>query len=224
MPTNNKNFKEYALDNNQKKIIKNLEFLMDIGFYLAGGTALSLQIGHRRSYDLDFYTQKDFNGKELARTIHNRFGRDLQSSKSALNTLSVKIKNTEISFFQYSYKLIRKTINYRSILVASKEDIAAMKIDAIIGRGTKRDFADIYFLLKEFGLKKIIELTKIKYGKLFNEQNCLYALRYFKDAEVSQKDRKKLYIYSSVDWKEIKSYISNQVISYQKSIIKELRR
>lgn len=224
MPINNKNFKEYTLDSNQKKIIKNLDFLKDFGFYLAGGTALALQIGHRRSYDLDFYTREDFNGKELAKIIQSRFGRDVQKPKSALNTLWIKVKNVEISFFKYSYKLIRPTINYQSVTIASKDDIAAMKIEAIIGRGVKRDFVDVYFLLKEFGLKKVIEFARAKYGDLFNEQNCLYALQYFKDAEAKQKDRKRIYIYSNISWNDVKSYLKSQVISYQKLIIKELRK
>ena len=93
------------------------------------------------------------------------------------------------------------------------------KIEAVIGRGTKRDFVDIYYLLKKYGLKQILKFTQKKYPEAFNELNCLQALMYFKDAENLQKDRKRIYLYDNLEWKNIKAGIEQEVKKYQKSII-----
>ena len=126
-----------------------------------------------------------------------------------------------MSFFKYSYKLIRPTISYLTINLAQPEDIAAMKLEAIVGRGVKRDFIDIYYLMKKYNLKQILEFTRQKYSPLFNEMNHLYALTYFNDAETTQKDRKRIYLYKEVQWKDVKKYIEIEVKKYQKLILKK---
>jgi len=215
--------KDFVLNDNQKKIIKKIDFLGN-KFYLAGGTGLALQIGHRTSVDFDFYSEKGFNSEKLLQKFKKVFKKDISESVIVEDTLKFKIKSTNLSFFKYKYPLIRPTIKWQSINLASLEDIAAMKMIAIVQRGTKRDFVDIYYLIKLFGISSIFKLTKQKYQEMFNQYIGSRSLMYFEDAEKKQA-RTRIYLYDpSIDWKTIKSYLKDQVISFQKSIIKELRK
>lgn len=213
--------KEYILNQNQKKFLRRVDFLRNYSFYLAGGTALALQLGHRTSKDLDFYTLKTFRAPEVARQFQELFTGEVSMVRSAPDTLWLKVKFSDLSFFRYPYKLIRPVVPYFSVDLASPEDIAAMKMEAIIGRGKKRDFVDIYYLIKKYGLRKFLKFFREKYPEVFNEQNCLHALMYFKDAEAFQKDRRKIYLYENIEWKDIKKYIENEVKNYQLNSIKK---
>lgn len=213
--------KDYILNWNQKRILKKVGFLKKHRFYLAGGTALALQLGHRTSRDLDFYTPHHFRGLVLTREFQKIFSKEIQKPGLAEDTLWLKFGDTDTSFFRYPYKLIRPSLSYLTVKLASPEDIAAMKIVAIIERGTKRDFVDIYYLMKKYGLKQLLNFTREKYPEAFNEQICLIALMYFKDAEITQKDRKRLYLYENIEWKKIKEYIEKEVKQYQLEAIKK---
>jgi len=212
---------DFILSYNQKKILKNISFLKRYGFYLAGGTALALQFGHRTSQDLDFYTKKHFDPIKLTKEFEKVFKKDLKTSRTAKDTLWIKIKNTDLSFFRYPYSLIRSLVSYKTVKLASIDDIIAMKIEAIITRGKKRDFVDMYFAIKKYGIKKVLSFFKEKYPEAFNEYNCITGLTYFKDAEEREQGRKRIYIYSNVDWRGIKKYITEEVKKYQLSIIKK---
>ncbi|MBU2564556.1 nucleotidyl transferase AbiEii/AbiGii toxin family protein [Patescibacteria group bacterium] len=205
--------KDEILNQNQKKIIKKMEFLKN-NFYLAGGTALALQLGHRTSKDFDFYSKKDFDSKKLYLDFKKEFSKDISEPIYSENTLEFKIGITDISFFKYPYNLIGPFDNYKLLLLANIKDIAAMKVEAIIGRGTKRDFIDIYFLIKKFSLKKILEFTKKKYPETFNEYLCLRSLLYFKDAETKQNRSKIRILNSNINWQSIKNYIIKEVKDY----------
>lgn len=105
--------------------------------------------------------------------------------------------------------------------LASAEDILAMEIEAIIERGTKRDFVDIWYGIKSFGIKQVLKFYQEKYPDVFNEWNCLNALMYFTDADAPQKDRKRLYLFENIEWKNIKTHISEEVKKYQLGLIKK---
>jgi len=197
-----------VLDKGRINLLKKLEFLERYGFYLAGGTALALQIRHRISLDFDFYTEKKFDSTKLREEFDKRF-RGVQEIYIAEDTLGLTVNDIGISFFKYQYPLIRLLQRVESLFIASKEDIAAMKIIAISQRGTRRDFMDIYFLIKEFGLKKIIEFTKEKYP-MFNIYVGLQGLVYFKDADENL-ENERLKLLKDVKWKEVKTYILKEV-------------
>jgi len=200
----------------QISLLKKLGFLKKYGFYLAGGTALALQIGHRTSLDFDFYTKRKFVPKKLHQLIERKFKRVILLGK-AEQTLIAKIDGVATSFFHYPYPLIFSTVRYQNFPpLVSKEDIAAMKIIAISDRGTKRDFIDIYFLLKEFSLKEIFDFVKKKYPN-FNIYVGLRGLTYFVDAEKEQKRR--LYLFHSVSWSKIKKFLIKEVRKYQKECL-----
>jgi len=196
------------LDPKRKKLLSKLGFLDEQGFYMAGGTALALQIGHRTSLDFDFYTEKRFDARKLREQFDKKF-KKVQEIYIAEDTLGLDADGIKMSFFRYSYRLIRSYVQMEDICLASKEDIAAMKILAISQRGKRRDFIDIYFLIKEFGLREIIEFTKEKY-QMFNIYVGLQGLLYFKDAdEDSEKQRFKML--QKADWRGIKKYIKREV-------------
>jgi len=212
---------DFVLSWNQKKILKNISFLQKYGFYLAGGTALALHFGHRTSKDLDFYTKEHFDSLKLIGEFQKVFKKDLKEPKRAEDTLWLKIKNTDLSFFRYPYSLIRPLTSYQSVDLASPEDIIAMKIEAIITRGLKRDFVDIYFAIKRYGVKGILNFFKEKYPEVFNEYNCITALTYFEDAESGEQGRKRIYIYSGITWPKIKKFITEEIKKYQMGLIKK---
>ena len=207
------------LNKQQAVLLKKLKFLEKYSFYLAGGTALSLQIGHRTSLDFDFYTKESFDSLKLQRLFEKKF-KEVVLLQKAEETLIVKINEVAVSFFQYPYPLISPLFEYRGFPpLASKEDIAAMKIIAISDRGGRRDFIDIYFLLKEFSLEQIINFTKKKYPN-FNIYVGLRGLAYFGDAEKPQK--RKLYLFHNVSWNGIKKFLISEVKKYQKECLKQI--
>ena len=192
------------LDKKRIGLLKKLGFIEKYGFYLAGGTALALQIGHRDSLDFDFYTEKKFDSQKLREEFDKRF-KKVQEIYIAEGTLGLDVDGIGVSFFKYSYPLIRPLEKMESIYLASKEDIAAMKIIAISQRGKRRDFIDIYFLLTEFGLKKIIEFIKEKYP-MFNIYVGLQGLVYFKDAD-EDPEKGRFRLLKEVEWEGVKDYI-----------------
>jgi hypothetical protein len=212
-----KDFYFSVLNPKQLRLLKKLKFLKKYGFYLAGGTGLALQIAHRTSLDFDFYTKKKFDSKKIFQSLEKKFKNVILLGK-AEDTLIVKINDVAVSFFRYPYPLIFPTIEIKDLPpLASRQDISAMKVIAISDRGTKRDFIDIYFLLKEFSLKEIMDFVKKKYPN-FNIYFGLRGLTYFVDAEKKQKRR--LYLIHFVSWNKIKKFLIEKVKKYQKECLK----
>ncbi len=215
---------DFVLNWNQRKILKNIRFLEKYGFYLAGGTALALHLGHRTSQDLDFYTKKHFKSKRVYQDFKKAFKKEKISEPDfAEDTLKFRLNITDLSFFRYPDPLIRPLSSWETVKLASPEDIAAMKIEALRTRGLKRDFVDIYFLIEKYGVKKILEFTQEKYPEAFNEYSCIVSLTYFEDAEKQEQGRKRIYIYSGITWPKIKKFITEEVKKYQLSLIKSAR-
>lgn len=214
--------KDFILNQNQKKIIKRTDFLREEKFYLAGGTSLALQLGHRTSRDFDFYSEEGFNSKQLYLKFKKLFPKNISKPVFLEDTLQFRIGSIDLSFFKYPYPLIKPLKKWQSILIASPEDIAAMKIEAIIGRGTRRDFIDIYYLIKKFGLKNVLRFTRKKYRDTFNQYLSLRALIYFVDAEREAQGRVRISLYNSrITWQAIKKYLIKEVKEYQKCLIEK---
>ncbi len=150
--------------------------------YLAGGTALALQLGHRLSFDLDFFTAAEFNSLETAAKLQKTTGLKIQETKAG--TIIGTIQSIKFSLFLYQYKLLSPSKEFLSISIADIKDIAAMKIAAVSDRGVKRDFIDVYFICRKIRLENVLKLYNKKYGKLAsNLIHILKSLVYFKDAE-----------------------------------------
>ena len=132
---------------------------------LAGGTALSLQLGHRTSTDIDLFTQKLQNAEallEFFRKNYNNFKIDFADN----DYIRVYVNEIKIEMVHYEEKIIENPLDEEGIRLFSKNEIAAMKLSAITGRTEPRDFIDIAYLLKEISLKKMFDLYKEKYGLL----------------------------------------------------------
>lgn len=175
---------------------------------LVGGTSLALQLGHRISVDLDFFGNLDFEPFEIE-NILNEFGKTHPLKISKL----IKIYNCnsiKLDFVQYNYPWLEDPIVWDNIKLAGLKDIAAMKIGAITGRGSKKDFIDLYELLKHFSLKQMLEFYKEKY----NDGSVYLALKsliYFDDAEenVREYPDTEPELLTNVTWEKVKNKILN---------------
>ncbi len=151
-------------------------------FYLAGGTCLALQIGHRRSVDFDFFIPADFDTSVIVDKL-TEIG-SYQRESEERNTINGSLNGVRISFFGYRYGIIDEFKIFNNIRLAGLKDIAAMKLEAIAGRGSRKDFVDIFFLLQRFTLDEIFVFHQEKYGSgLSNQYHLLKSLVYFVDAE-----------------------------------------
>ena len=152
------------------------------GFYLAGGTGLALQLGHRRSADLDLFRQRPFEPADI-RTQLTEIG-GLRVRQIARGTLHLEIRDVLVSFLHYPYPLLFPTGAFDGLTVADPRDVACMKIDAIASRGSRRDFVDLYMTAQMYGLGEIFVWFDRKYAAApYNRVHLLKSLTYFTDAE-----------------------------------------
>jgi hypothetical protein len=188
-------------------------------FVLAGGTALALQLGHRLSIDLDFFTQSEFSTESILQEIQKlRLNPQvLQEERGALTTI---IEGAKVSMFHYPYAFIDKIVNIKGAPVAGILDIASMKIIAISQRGAKRDFIDLYFILQDTPFWKIAQNMIERYGaNRINPVLIGKSLVYFRDAENEPEPqyRRK----EKPKWEAIKKFfiknIQQMVIDLQKA-------
>jgi len=135
-----------------------------INFYLAGGTSLALQLGHRESTDIDLFSYKDNNFFYISQYLNKypeKYKLDIdQEGFIRLYTNGVKVE----LIYDDVGKLIKEPINTNGIKYLDKSEIAPMKLKAIIGRKEKRDLIDFAYLLQEMPLENIFNLYKEKYG------------------------------------------------------------
>ncbi|MBI5052246.1 MAG: nucleotidyl transferase AbiEii/AbiGii toxin family protein, partial [Chloroflexi bacterium] len=135
-------------------------------FYLGGGTALALRLGHRISRDLDFFSESDEVGddtrKEILRHLRDAFS-NYRIITNAPGDLTTNLLGRDVGFYSYGYELLEPCDEAASIRIASLSDIGAMKLDAIAGRGARRDFYDVYFLAQHIPLEIMFERAQEKY-------------------------------------------------------------
>jgi hypothetical protein len=171
-------------------------------FYLSGGTALSLQLGHRESEDLDFFSQKPFK-PELIEQQLLEYG-ELSETELSQGTLNTYLNGVKLQFLHYPYRLIRPVVDWEEIHLSSVIDIACTKLQTVGMRGSRKDFIDIYFLLKEMTLETLLTYTKEKYLESdYSETHILKSLVYFDDAEVQPMPR----MHQDVSWEQMKQTI-----------------
>jgi len=178
------------------------------GFYLAGGTGCALHLGHRMSQDLDFFSPVNFSPSGLWAGLR-KIG-DCAPDYTDAGTWVGEFLGTKTGFFHYPYPLLGETIPFSGLAIASLEDIGCMKIEAIVGRGRKRDFIDFHFLMREMGfdLELLLGLFRKKYtSRPGNGVHVLKSLIYFIDADADP-DPVMLIEYS---WPEIKKKLTELV-------------
>ena len=130
---------EQRLTKNAKNILGILTEVAPPGSYLAGGTALALWLNHRNSFDLDIYSPSEFDILEIRQKFDKNIS-DFLPISTSWQTIHGKSKDTEISLFYYQYNLLKDVTEFLDFNIASIEDIAAMKLEAIASRGLKIDF------------------------------------------------------------------------------------
>lgn len=186
-------------------LLGNQDFLKQ--FYLAGGTALALHLGHRLSADLDFFSKENFNEQILLQDL-SKIGEFHLEEKSKQTIIGI-LNGVKLSFLGYNYPLLNSLERISNVNIAGIADIACMKIDTISSRGAKRDFIDIYFIAKEIiPLREIIILFQKKYASLnYNMMHIKKSLIYFNDAESDPMPN----MLKSAEWEEIKNFFQNEI-------------
>lgn len=150
---------------------------------MAGGTGLALQIGHRMSADLDFFSERPFRTDKVFRDME-ALGLSPIVQQEEEGTLTVLAKETKISFLHYPHPFIEPTSSAARVPVAHILDIASMKVMAIAQRGAKRDFVDLFFILQDLPFRKVAENLVRRFGKeRINPVHIGKALVFFDDAD-----------------------------------------
>lgn len=180
-------------------------------FHLVGGTSLALQLGHRNSIDIDLFSQKEFSVTFIIEKLKKQFQLEVSFEKN--NTLLAYINKIKVDFITHDYPYVLPPITEEGITFLSKEDIAAMKLNAIYHSGKRlKDFIDIYFLLEHFSIKEMLDFFCIKYP-LTNPLIPLKSLNYFDDIDENIDPPKLL---KPLPIKEIKKRIEDAILHSKK--------
>jgi len=156
-------------------------------FYLVGGTAIALHIGHRQSIDFDLFTLTNYNN----RTIHTRikrngfkFDRELRNENGQLTII---INDTQMTFYQFLYEIELSEKLNSIIKMPDLVTLGAMKVFALGQRAKWKDYVDLYFIFKKYSLNEISTKAKKLFGNEYNERIIKEQLAYFADIDYSQK-------------------------------------
>jgi hypothetical protein len=187
-------------------------------YFLVGGTALSLQLGHRISDDIDLFTRKEINKDEILDFFNKNYNGRYQIINIQKIILQVMVNEVKVDMVKYDYELIEDVKTNNGIKYLGKKDIAAMKLMAVANRGNQaKDFIDIYYLLKEISLKDMFEYYKIKYKQ--NDINPIKrSLVYFDDVTESNWQSVKL-LKDKLSIKKIKQKIIDEMNNYNENIV-----
>lgn len=174
-------------------------------FFLVGGTALALQLGHRFSIDLDLFTPQPFDKELLLNALFSEFDISVESEGDQL--LLTYIEEIKVDFVKMGYPILYPTVEVEGIRLLDIKDVAAMKLKAIAQRGSKKDFYDIYFLSKILSLEEMLTIFKTKFAQ-FEVFHIVKSLTYFEDAENFADP---IVFDKKVSWTKVKKSIADQV-------------
>lgn len=205
---------EKVLPKNTLKIIKSISSKIT-DFYLAGGTGLALQIGHRNSADLDFFSPRVFNTEFIIHTI--------KPDKVFLvreGTIHCELQEVKLSFLFYQQPLTYSAIKWKSLHVADYRDIAAEKFKTISQRGSKKDFYDLYAVLKmKLSIDEACIIFKERfYSSGINMYHVLKGITFFEDAEYEPSP---MLVKKGVDWGwgNVKKYFEKNIKQFEKNLL-----
>jgi len=173
-------------------------------FYLAGGTALALQLGHRRSVDLDFFSETD----EVTPPTQTEVLTHLATLKpsvveQAWGHFLLLVRQIQVGFFAYGYPLLRQTKLVADLALADPLDIGLMKLDALISRAARKDFYDLYFITRTISLDDLLALgeQKFRHARDF-EVEAVRSLAFFANADRDVTPN----LIEQIPWETIKSF------------------
>lgn len=196
-----------AITSKRRKIFDKLKDFSE--YYLAGGTALALQIGHRVSIDFDLFAKENISSN-LLRKIRRVFkDNQIKIIVSHSEQLSVKINNTKIDFVKYNFPLVSEPIKFEGLKILSVPEIALTKAFTLSYRGTMKDYVDLYFILKEkyITLKEIKKGAEKKYKDEFNFRLFLEQVVYLEDIQEEEIE----FLRDKVAKEEIKTFFEKEI-------------
>ena len=170
-------------------------------YYLAGGTALALYFQHRQSDDLDFFSEYKVEPQRLLKEI-SQFVSSIENIRIDEGTLLVNINQVKVSFMEYKYPLLKPFNHWGKNHLASIEDVACMKMIAIASRSERKDYYDLFEILKTLSPRDILENLQKKYGNQLDLYPFIIALTYFSETE-QQIDPKGC----KVNWIQVKTFM-----------------
>lgn len=182
-------------------------------FYLAGGTALALQLGHRKSFDLDFFSQS-----EDIPSIRTSLMKALKPfnpllADAAWGNLVFLARDLRVGFYGYGYSMVNDYVIAEGTRLASIEDIGLMKLDALLGRASRKDFHDLFAVCQSIPLRALMDYAPQKYPLMRDfESMVVRRLAYFERAEQEEP----VPLLKSVSWETVKQYFREQAISFGK--------
>jgi hypothetical protein len=180
-------------------------------FYLVGGTALSLLIGHRISIDIDLFTNRGFNAEKASRYLQKHYQTDLNNISE--NSVSGFIENIKFDLIAHRYPHVKPLLTIEGIRMLSIYDIAAMKVNAIVGNGTRvKDFLDVYYLLKEMSFHELLDAYLKKYPDV-NHTIAKASLCYYNDIDFTVSVTM---IKEELKWTDVERSIKKSIRLYEK--------
>jgi hypothetical protein len=181
-------------------------------FNLVGGTALALYMGHRKSIDLDLFSQQSFDTTDLEKYLNDTCKFNFLKSSNA--TLMGEINGIKVDFISYNYPLVNPVVVLDGIRLLSIQDIAAMKLTAISQNGSRlKDFVDIAFLSTKMSLTDMLNAFKIKFPRT-DIITALKSITYFGDIDFSTKIE---LVEGIFNWKPIEKRL-NEMIKFPNKI------
>ncbi len=192
---------------------KNKNIFLDLNnfkdFYLAGGTSLALQIGHRISVDFDF-----FSNKEISKNLLSKIKRVFQNNKIIISVnnsdeLTVFVDDVKLTFLKYPFSIFFDFVKCKNIKLLNIKEIAASKAYTIGRRGSFKDYIDLYYILFEnySDLNEIIEISEKKYKDEFNSRLFLEQLIYFDDIT----DEEIIFLKDKINKESLKDFFVKEI-------------
>lgn len=176
------------------------------GFYLGGGTAVALHLGHRVSEDLDWFTAEPFSPEEKVAALDAAGGFAIHAQTRG--SLHGAFTGVRVSFLHYPYPMLAPLASWRGARVAGLLDLGLMKLSAIGGRGARRDFVDLYAICRRHPLAELVAALPRKYGIGINLYHTLKSLTYFADAEEEPMPR----LLRPLSWEEVKACFQSEAV------------
>lgn len=178
-------------------------------FYLVGGTAIALHIGHRRSIDFDLFKFSPIKPKSIIQTISD-FEYEYIVTRRVTEQLNININDVKFTFFQYPFKISATEKLEETLRLPNLLDLAAMKAYAMGRRSKWKDYVDLYFILKDhFSMKQISEKSNELFGQLFSEKLFRAQVSYFDDIDYSETVE---FLATPVPDDEIKAFLIEKAI------------
>lgn len=190
--------------------------LMD--FKLVGGTALALMVGHRISVDIDLFSENPFDVVKLADSLSVNY--QIHNLETDLNTITCFIEDVKVDCMSHRYPWIGPDVLLEGIRMASIDDIAAMKLNAIVGNGSRwKDFVDVYVMLEHRSLAQMLDYYESKYPNV-NKVTAFKSLAYHNDVKQTQ-DMSLLN--KQIDWSDIVKRLRKATLDPGKVFEPEIR-